>query len=392
VALTRLHFVRCATAAAILLAVALPRAFAQGTVDHELSAVREGLKAQSELVSQDEKKAAELLSEIRSIDSRLLNSARTLESLQIEEAELEEDFEEAKLRLERVERERASLEAILSERLSSIYKRGRLGSNRAFVQAAASSEPLRMARYLAAVSQSDSRSLRSYDEVRQEQEEAVAEISQKKQEIAAKKSDLESESENYEKTRGQKGSLLASIEKDLAVHRATRERLSAVEDELQQIMKPVEPEKDARPARLARLHRSKAGPFGGRKGRLVAPLAGDVLVEYGERGEQGRRVQGLVVQAAEDKRIVTVGEGEVVFAGPFPGLGNTIIVNHGDRFHTVYARLASINLEVGERVQPYEVVGSLDGRDPKLHFELRNEGKPIDPLPWFEGGESAFAR
>jgi septal ring factor EnvC (AmiA/AmiB activator) len=367
-------------------------AFAQGNVDHELSAVREGLKAQAELVSQDEKKAAEVLGEIRSLDSRLLSSARTLESLKLEEAELETGYEQAKLRLERVVAERALLEEVLSERLASIYKRGRLGSNRAFLQAATSSEPLRMARYLAAISQRDTRSLRSYDEVRREQEATVIEISEKKTEISAKKSDLENEAENYEKTRGQKGGLLASIEKDLAVHRATRERLAAVEEELQKIMKPVEPAVEDRPARLARLYRSSSGPFVGRKGKLVAPLTGEILVEYGQREKLGRRVQGLVVAADGDRRVVTVAEGEVVFSGPFPGLGNTLIINHGDRYHTVYARLSSIIHEVGEKVRQYEVVGSLGESDPRLHFELRNEGKPIDPLPWFAGGKSAFSR
>jgi septal ring factor EnvC (AmiA/AmiB activator) len=99
-----------------------------------------------------------------------------------------------------------------------------------------------------------------------------------------------------------------------------------------------------------------------------------------------------MVRAEGDRRVVTVAEGEVVFAGPFPGLGNTIILNHGDRYHTVYAHLSSVAHEVGQKVRQNEVIGALAAADPMLHFELRSEGKAVDPLPWFAGGEAAFSR
>ena len=97
-------------------------------------------------------------------------------------------------------------------------------------------------------------------------------------------------------------------------------------------------------------------------------------------------------RAEGDRRVMTVAEGEVVFAGPFPGLGNTIILNHGDRYHTVYAHLSSIAHEVGQKVRQNEMIGSLAASDPMLHFEIRSEGKAVDPVPWLAGGEAAFSR
>lgn len=359
---------------------------------HELSAVREGLKAQSALVSADETKAAALLEEIRAIDARLLDAARSQDLLGDSEKRLEEEYERGLESFERSEKERAAAAAILEARLADIYKRGRLGRSRVVLEAATSTEPLRIARYLAAISQADSSALSKYDEIRRAHERVLGDLDEKKEEIARTKAELAAENANYERARQQKTALLAGIEKNLALHRSTRERLTAIEGELQRIMVPDPAEDAARAKELERLSALSQRPFAERKGALSAPVTGKVRFRFGDRADRGAVVQGLVVHAAGDRRVMTVAEGEVVFAGPFPGLGNTIILNHGGRYHTVYAHLSSIAHEVGQKVRQNEVIGSLAAADPILHFELRSEGKAVDPVPWLAGGEAAFSR
>jgi septal ring factor EnvC (AmiA/AmiB activator) len=360
--------------------------------DHELSAVREGLKAQTALVGEDEAKAAQLVEDLRTIDARLLDAVHAQEALLEAERSLEAETRARAADLERSEAERAEAAAALEARLADIYRRGRLGSSRMLVQAAASAEPLRIARYLAAISQADDSVMKRYDALRREHARALLALEEKRHELDQTKAELVAENANYERARAQKSSLLTSVEKDLALHRATRERLAAIEGELQRIMIPREPLDPAHPRALARLAPADARPFGERKGTLTAPVTGKVRFRYGDRAERGATVRGVVVDAGGDRRVVSVAEGEVVFAGPFPGLGNTIILNHGGRFHTVYAQLASVVHEVGSKVRTNEVIGTLAASDPLLHFELRSEGKAVDPLPWLAGGETAFSR
>jgi septal ring factor EnvC (AmiA/AmiB activator) len=47
---------------------------------------------------------------------------------------------------------------------------------------------------------------------------------------------------------------------------------------------------------------------------------------------------------------------------------------------------------VGQKVRQNEMIGSLAAADPMLHFEIRSEGKAVDPVPWLAGGEAAFSR
>ncbi len=79
--------------------------------------------------------------------------------------------------------------------------------------------------------------------------------------------------------------------------------------------------------------------------------------------------------------------GRVVYAGWLKGFGNTVIVDHTKNDFTLYAHLDEVKVKVGDQLksrQPIGVIGSsgsLEGV--KLYFELRIDGKPVNPRKWF---------
>jgi len=96
---------------------------------------------------------------------------------------------------------------------------------------------------------------------------------------------------------------------------------------------------------------------------------------------------GISVAAPTGTPIHAVFEGEVIFADAFKGYGNMVIVDHGGGFFSLYAHAASIAKKVGAKVAKNEVLGSVGELDsakgPMLYFEIRYQGKPVDPAPWF---------
>jgi septal ring factor EnvC (AmiA/AmiB activator) len=341
------------------------------------------------------KKAVVLLNEIRAIDQRLLSAGRKRTALQAEEAAIEKEYESHLADLRQLDEERAEAKALLGRRLASIYKRGRLGSGRVLAQAATSTEPLRMARYLAAISAGDHAAMDAYEKVKEQRRAALAAVDEKKQQIASKREALEREQARWEKARQEKTTLLAKVERENAAIALARRQHRVTEQELDTIISDDAEESRkldgaAETSALARMYRRAGEPFGKLRGALDPPVKGKVISEFGQRRESGSTVQGLLIRASGDLQVVSVAAGEVVFAGPFPGRGNTMIINHGDRYHTVYAHLSAIAHEVGEKVRDREVLGSLAPSDPTLLFELRAEGKPLDPTPWFHGGYAAF--
>lgn len=95
---------------------------------------------------------------------------------------------------------------------------------------------------------------------------------------------------------------------------------------------------------------------------------------------------GIDILAESGRPIRTVFEGEVVFSGWLRGYGLTTIVDHGGGLHSVYAHAAVTWAEPGERVERGQRLGivgetgSFSG--PSLYFELRLNGKAVDPEDW----------
>jgi murein DD-endopeptidase MepM/ murein hydrolase activator NlpD len=88
----------------------------------------------------------------------------------------------------------------------------------------------------------------------------------------------------------------------------------------------------------------------------------------------------------EDAPIQAVQKGRVSFAGGRGGYGNLVIIDHGSGIETYYAHLSAIKVATGQEVLPGNVIGSQgstgQSTGPHLHFELRINGQPVNPLPY----------
>jgi septal ring factor EnvC (AmiA/AmiB activator) len=98
---------------------------------------------------------------------------------------------------------------------------------------------------------------------------------------------------------------------------------------------------------------------------------------------------GIEISLAEGRTVSAIHDGVVTHAGPFTGYGHLVIVDHGGGAVSVYGHLASATVNKGDRVGAGSAVG-LSGRNPgsnpSLYFELRVDGKPVDPLQWLRRG------
>ncbi len=71
----------------------------------------------------------------------------------------------------------------------------------------------------------------------------------------------------------------------------------------------------------------------------------------------------------------------------FPAMVKMVIVDHGERYYTIYGHLSEILTKVGEAVSRGESLGRVGITGPpagaKLYFEIRKDGHSVDPVPWF---------
>ncbi|MDD3288538.1 MAG: peptidoglycan DD-metalloendopeptidase family protein [Alphaproteobacteria bacterium] len=119
---------------------------------------------------------------------------------------------------------------------------------------------------------------------------------------------------------------------------------------------------------------------------LKLPVSGKMTRPYGVRDSYGVLSQGLTIAAATGSPIVAPKNGRVVFAGPFKGYGQIVILAHIGGYHSFLAGFGRIDAEIGQEVAAGEPLGTLPEKTasnssrPELYFEWRKRGEPINPL------------
>ena len=124
-------------------------------------------------------------------------------------------------------------------------------------------------------------------------------------------------------------------------------------------------------------------------GQLILPVDGEILVGFGDLKESGPNAgeasKGLTILSHNSARVVAPYDGRVVYAGSFRSYGQILIIDHGERYHTLLAGLDRISAVVGQWLlagDPVATMSSDKDRQPELYLELRRTGEAIDPLPW----------
>ena len=119
--------------------------------------------------------------------------------------------------------------------------------------------------------------------------------------------------------------------------------------------------------------------------RRGLPVVGKINVTFGQPDHSGERSLGLSIRATPGATVISPSKGKVVFAGPFKGLGNLLIIEFSDKLHILLGGLEKIFIPVGQKVlegEPVGIISSLKINDKILYLELRKNGQAINPLPW----------
>jgi murein hydrolase activator len=220
------------------------------------------------------------------------------------------------------------------------------------------------------------------------------EIESKKQELAENESVQRASRQQLEKEKSERKRLLASLAGDIAKNRKEIGRLKRDEDRLsklvEQLAKLVTPKPAQGSGRIIddAADKSIAGmAFRVLKGKLKLPARGELINRYGgPRDEAGVTWKGLFIRAASGQPVNAVADGRVIHADWFRGYGNLLVVDHGSGYMSVYGYTESMLKQTGETVRAGDriaLTGDSGGvGDSGVYFELRHQGKTLDPMQW----------
>ncbi len=125
-------------------------------------------------------------------------------------------------------------------------------------------------------------------------------------------------------------------------------------------------------------------------GILATPVEALITSGFGWRVHPilgyGRQHNGIDFGASYGTTVRSAHTGTIVVAGSFGGYGNTVVIDRGDGLSTLYGHNSELYVRVGQTVQKGEAIAAVGSTGmstgPHLHFEVRENGNPVDPVPY----------
>jgi len=219
------------------------------------------------------------------------------------------------------------------------------------------------------------------------------EAQRKAAELAAVAAETQAQRGLLEREKRARNQVLARISRDIQRQRREIGTMKRDENRLARLVaslaKLVARAKPAPRLRNERVPQAPSGdsPFLELKGKLNLPVRGELANRFGSpRADGGVIWKGLFIAARAGEEVRAVADGRVVFADWLRGFGNLLIVDHGDAYMSLYGNNEALYKRVGDPIRGGEsiaAVGASGGNtDSGLYFELRHQGRPLDPLDW----------
>ncbi|ABF14229.1 peptidoglycan DD-metalloendopeptidase family protein [Candidatus Palibaumannia cicadellinicola] len=120
-------------------------------------------------------------------------------------------------------------------------------------------------------------------------------------------------------------------------------------------------------------------------GQAIWPVIGRKIHSFGEPQKGDLRYKGLVIAAPQGSRVQAIADGKVIISDWLQGYGLIIAIEHGKGDMSIYGNNQSTLVHVGDQVKAGQVialVGSTSSKISSLYFEIRRQGKAVNPIPW----------
>jgi len=348
----------------------------------ELKILKKKIARQEKLLSSVGKKEGKLLGKLKKIDNQIKLKERELKIYQWNSLINKKKLAKLEKNLNINKKELKAQKILLGKRFRQIYKEGPVFPLKVAFSSESMSDLLQRLKYMELVAEHDANLMADYrirlDGLNGEKESLLA--------VRAKLVRLEKDAlgkqGEFEKARKAKKHFLKKIKKKKRLGIQTRKELLKASNNLNDLIGKL----------LTKLVSGAGLDITDKKGRLSLPVKGKILNKFGR--QKDKQFASFIVHNGINIRVRTgvsvrsVFDGKVLYTGELEGYGNLVIIGHGKDYHSLYGHLDRISVKQNQMVQTGDIIGlsgdtgSLIGET--LYFEMRKNGKPIEPVRWFK--------
>jgi septal ring factor EnvC (AmiA/AmiB activator) len=319
--------------------------------------------------------ARTLLGDLRRLELERRIRTEELRQLDAESAAIVVQLEDLTRDASELEAQQAREEPEVRARLVALYKLGRASYFRLWLST--DGQHLAQAsRMIAALAKRDRDRLDAYVQRRGEITAARATLEERNARLKTLRAETEAARLAAARAVAERNVLIRDIDRQRDLNARLAGELQEAQQKLQVTLRELAGGRsDVEPVFLP------LAPF---QGELAWPIAGTA-----QRSRSSPN--GVEIPASEGIPVAAIHDGTVAFADAFAGFGNLVIVDHGGQTFSLYGHLLEMSVAPGAPVaagQPIGSVGQTTTGPAGLYFELRIEGRPVDPLQWLRRNQS----
>lgn len=329
-----------------------------------------------------------LLGEIDRLELEDALRSREITRLAVQKARAAQELEETHARLVTLTDQIHTAEIALAGHLRQIYETGQLRQVRMVLSVTEPVDVMRAMAYFDVMARRESEAMGVLRQRRAEAESLQSALAAQRQTLEELERENQQRSGELREIRQRSSDLLASVRTERDAHQSAVDELTRAAEDLEKAIVSGSAGVGAGGPGSISLDVTRM------RGALPWPVSGVVKVPFGDvkhpRFQTTTPHPGIDIETAPHAPIRAILGGRVVFGRRFSGYGNTVLVDHGGRYLSAYARASVLNVVEGEEVLPGQILGvaaeqSADGGPPTVYFEFRHEGRAVDPAQWLKG-------
>ncbi len=348
-------------------------------IKKELEEIKNRIEDERKRVEKTDKRKQEILNELEKTEAEYRACDRELKKLRTRRSNIQKDIGLLEAEINEHEKALKKQQSYMEERLRVRYCFGDVGSFKVMLSSESIADLARREKYLEILFERDR-------EIMDEYRSHIEELEKSREQLRAKEEELKGLMEA-------KAWLEARLIQEREIKKRLIEELNEEKNSHLQMIAGL----DEAQSKLEKMLKDLAGPGAHRtsafalfKGNLCFPVPGVVEEGFGEKENPRFHTvtfhKGIDIRAEAGTPIKSIYSGNVLYADWFRGYGNLMIIDHGSGYYSLYAHAERLVKKVGEEVKRGEVIGRVGEtgsiKGPFLYFELRNHGKPMDPMEW----------
>ncbi|WVD60982.1 murein hydrolase activator EnvC [Orbus mooreae] len=373
----------------------------------DLQSIRQSILEQEKKLTEQKKQRTQLTLELKNQETTIANLLSSLDKLDLLLTTLSKDITTLSIQVSELEKKQRIQQSILAKQLEGAFKLGKTSNMELVFSGQQSARNERIITYYGYINKMRQNRINELKLIENELYTKKSIFEEKHKEQQALQLKQKQESNRLVANQKERQKTIIALDKSMQLNqqkldelkenenalkvqiaKAEQENRKIAEDEAKQAekIKVKQQNYNYNPTRDERALMARVSGIGKPTHSLNWPVSGSVLYRFGEPQQGELRWKGIVIKAKEGTKVKAIADGRVILASWLQGYGFIVVIEHGKGDMTLYGYNQRVLVNVGDKIdagQEIALVGTSGGQGTaSLYFEVRRDGKALDPSAW----------